>query len=201
MSILVGNDAIDFTAKAVMPDNTIRDITLCDYIKGMKCVLFFYPLNFTFVCPSEILAFSNAVKQFNERKTKILGVSVDSEYSHLAWKNTPVNNGGIGSIHFPLISDLNKTISQNYGVLIESAGVALRGTFLIDKDFVIRHSVINDLPLGRSVNEALRMVDALDHHTEYGEVCPADWHIGEVAMKPTAAGVRTFLTNKHAGMP
>ena len=158
-------------------------------------ILFFYPLDFTFVCPSEIIAFDKALDRFKEKNCEIIGVSVDSHFTHLAWKNTPVNEGGIGSIKYPLVADLNKTISNQYGVLLPD-GIALRGLFLIDKEGIVRHAVINDLPLGRNIEEALRMVDSLQFHEKHGDVCPANWKEGEDAMTPTAEGVADYLA-KH----
>lgn len=193
MTLLVTNPAPDFTATAVLPDNTFKeDFKLSDY-RGKYVLLFFYPLNFTFVCPSEILAFNKAVDQFEAHNCQLIGISIDSHYSHLAWKNTPVNEGGIGKINYPLVSDLNKSISRAYGVLLD-AGIALRGLFLIDRDGIIRHMVVNDLPLGRNVNEALRILFALQFTEQHGEVCPANWNKGEEAMKPTAEGVAAYLT-------
>lgn len=197
MSLLVTNEAPDFTATAVMPDNSFKeDFKLSEY-RGKYTLLFFYPLDFTFVCPSEILAFNQAVKQFEESNCQLVGISIDSHFSHLAWKNTPVNQGGIGNIQYPLVSDLNKDISRSYNVLLDG-GVALRGLFLIDKEGVIRHQVVNDLPLGRSVNEALRVLHALQFTEEHGEVCPANWQQGEEAMAPTQEGVAAYLAKKHA---
>lgn len=194
MSSLVTRQAPDFTAQAVYPDNTIADLTLSD-LRANYVILFFYPLDFTFVCPSEILAFNRSIEEFTKRECSLVGVSVDSQFSHLAWKNTPVNQGGIGNVQFPLVADLKKSISEAYGVLLPD-GVSLRGLFLIDKQGVVRHSVINDLPLGRNVDEALRMVDALQFFEKHGEVCPANWKPGEDAMKPTPEGVAEYLT-KH----
>lgn len=197
MSALVTKQAPDFTATAVMPDNSFKpDFRLSDY-RGKYVVLFFYPLDFTFVCPSEIIAFDRALPQFKERGCEVIGVSIDSQFSHFAWKNTPVNQGGIGYVQYPLVADLDKKIARQYGVLIDM-GVALRGTFLIDKEGVVRHAVVNDLPLGRSTDEALRMLDALIFHETHGDVCPADWNKGKEAMKPTAAGVADYLA-KNAG--
>jgi len=191
---MVTKDAPDFTATAIMPDNTFKeDFRLSDF-RGRYVILFFYPLNFTFVCPSEILAFDKAVTEFEKHNCQLIGVSVDSQYSHYAWKNTPVNEGGIGNISYPLVADLDKSISQSYGVLLD-AGVALRGLFLIDRDGIVRHMVINDLPLGRSVNEALRLLHALQFTEQHGDVCPANWQQGEEAMKPTAEGVKKYLTD------
>ena len=196
MCNLVTKEAPDFTAQTVMPNNSIADFTLSTR-RGKYVLLFFYPLDFTFVCPSEILAFDKAVPEFNKRNCEVVGISVDSQYTHLAWKNTPVNEGGIGNVQYPLVADLNKSISQAYGVLLPDDGVALRGLFIIDKEGIIRHALINDLPLGRSVEEALRILDALQFSECHGEVCPANWKPGEEAMKPTAEGVADYLA-KHA---
>ncbi len=195
MCTLVTKQAPDFKAMAVMPDNSFQEIQLSDY-RGKYVLLFFYPLDFTFVCPSEILAFDRAMDEFAKRDTAVIGVSVDSQYTHFAWRNTPVNQGGIGQIRFPLVADLKKDVSRAYGVLFNGE-VALRGLFLIDKEGVVRHELINDLPLGRNVDEALRIIDALQHHEKYGEVCPANWRQGQEAMQPTAEGVASYLA-KHA---
>ena len=191
MSLLVTNEAPDFTATAVMPDNTFADVTLSDY-RGKNVVLFFYPLDFTFVCPTEIVAFDRKLEEFKKRNTEVIGVSVDSHFSHWAWKNTPLDEGGIGNVQYPLVADLKKSIASDYGVLFDEA-IALRGLFLIDAKGVIRHAVVNDLPLGRSVDEVLRMVDALTHFEQHGEVCPADWREGADAMAPSADGVASYL--------
>lgn len=197
MSFLVTKQAPDFTATAVMPDNSMKpDFQLADF-RGKYVILFFYPLDFTFVCPSEILAFDRALAQFKEKNCEIIGVSIDSQFSHWAWKNTPITQGGIGNVQFPLVADLDKNISRQYGVLLD-AGIALRGTFLIDRDGIIRHAVVNDLPLGRNIDEALRMVDALQFFEKHGDVCPANWQEGKAAMKPTAEGVADYLS-KHNG--
>jgi peroxiredoxin 2/4 len=197
MSVLVGKQAPDFTATAVMADNSFNDkFNLKTFLKGKYGVLFFYPLDFTFVCPSEIIAFHNRVKEFKDRKTEVIGVSVDSHFTHLAWKNTPVDKGGIGNVQYPLVADLTKQIARDYDVLLNDA-IAFRGTFLIDKDFKVRHQIVNDLPLGRNVDEALRMVDALQFHEEHGEVCPAGWNKGNDGMKANADGVAGYL-KKHA---
>jgi peroxiredoxin (alkyl hydroperoxide reductase subunit C) len=192
---LVTKEAPDFTADAVLPDNTFGQITLSGF-KGKNVVLFFYPLDFTFVCPSEILAFNKKLDEFKKRNTEVIGVSVDSKFTHLAWKNTKLEDGGIGNIQYTLVSDLNKNIAREYGILFNES-VALRGLFLIDTKGIIRHAVINDLPLGRSVSEALRMVDALQFVEAHGDqVCPANWQEGDEAMKPTAEGVAGYLA-KH----
>ena len=196
MSNLVTKEAPDFTAQAVMGDNSFSELKLSDY-RGKYVVLFFYPLDFTFVCPSEIIAFDKGAEKFKSKNTEVIGVSVDSHFTHLAWKNTPVDQGGIGQVRFPLVADIKKDISRDYGVLLDES-VALRGLFLIDKEGIIRHSVINDLSLGRNVDEALRMVDALQFSEKHGEVCPANWREGEEGMKPTAEGVAEYLA-KHAG--
>ena len=195
MSSLVTKPAPDFTAQAVMPDNSFAELKLSSY-QGKYVVLFFYPLDFTFVCPSEIIAFDKAVAKFRAKNTEVIGVSVDSHFTHLAWKNTPRNQGGIGAIQYPLVADLDKKISEKYGVLLD-AGIALRGLFLIDTKGVVRHALVNDLPLGRNVDEALRLVDALQFHEKHGDVCPANWREGEEAMKPSAKGVAEYLA-KHA---
>ncbi len=195
MDLIVTKEAPDFTATAVMSDNTFKeDFKLSDF-RGKYVLLFFYPLNFTFVCPTEILAFNNAVQQFEENNCQLIGISIDSHFSHLAWKNTAIENGGIGNIQYPLVADLDKTISQKYQVLLES-GIALRGLFLIDREGIVRHQVVNDLPLGRNVNEALRILYALQFTEKHGEVCPANWQQGEDAMKPTAEGVSSYLSAK-----
>jgi len=194
MCTLVTKQAPDFKATAVMPDDSFADIQLSDY-RGKYVLLFFYPLDFTFVCPSEILAFDRAIDEFDKRNTQVIGVSVDSQYSHFAWRNTPIEQGGIGKVRFPLVADLKKDVARAYGVLFNGE-VALRGLFLIDKEGVVRHELVNDLPLGRSVDEALRLIDALQFHEQHGEVCPANWRQGQEAMKPTAEGVAAYLA-KH----
>lgn len=194
MSSLVTKEAPNFKAKAVMADNSIKEISLSDY-KGKYVVLFFYPLDFTFVCPTEIVAFNNKIESFKKKNTEVIGVSVDSHFTHLAWKETPLEKGGIGNIQYPLVADLKKTISQSYGVLFDEA-IALRGLFLIDTKGVVRHAVVNDLPLGRNVDEALRMVDALQYHEKNGEVCPANWKEGEEAMKADAKSTAAYLSKK-----
>jgi peroxiredoxin 2/4 len=189
---LVTQEAPDFTADAIMPDNSFGQITLSS-LKGKYVVLFFYPLDFTFVCPSEIIAFNKKLDEFKSRNCEVIGVSVDSKFTHYAWKNTKQEDGGIGNIQYPLVSDLNKNIAQSYGILFNDS-VALRGLFLIDTKGFVRHSVINDLPLGRNVSEAIRMLDALQFVETHGDqVCPANWTNGDEAMKPTAAGVASYL--------
>src|SRR5210317_389472 len=193
---LVTKQAPVFEAEAVMPNNSFETVSLSSY-RGKYVLLFFYPLDFTFVCPSEILAFNKQLDAFKAKNCEVLGVSVDSIYTHLAWKNTPVDQGGIGMVQFPLISDMSKSISEDYGVLLED-GVSLRGLFLIDKEGVVRHQLVNDLPLGRNVDEALRVIDALQFHETHGEVCPANWRPGDDAMKPTPEGVADYLSKHDA---
>jgi peroxiredoxin (alkyl hydroperoxide reductase subunit C) len=193
MSVLVGKKAPDFTAKAVMANNEINEnFNLHTFLKGKIGVLFFYPLDFTFVCPSEIIAFDNRLKEFKDRGVEVIGVSVDSHFSHIAWKNTAIEKGGIGQVQYPLVADLTKSIARDYDVLTGEA-VALRGTFLIDQDGVVRHQVVNDLPLGRNIDEAIRMVDSLQFFQAHGEVCPAGWNKGKSGMKANAAGVADYL--------
>ena len=196
MSVLVQREAPDFTAQAVMPDGAFQEIKLSDY-RGKYVLLFFWPLDFTFVCPTEIIAFSDAAPQFEERGVQIIGCSVDSHYTHFAWTQTSRDNGGIGKTNYPLVADLNKKIAQEYDVMLES-GIALRGTFLIDKEGQVRHQVVNDLPLGRSVDEALRMVDALQYFEKNGEVCPANWKQGARTIKPSVDGSKDFFSAEYA---
>lgn len=197
MAVLVGKQAPDFTAIAVMGDNSINEaFNLSSHLKGKYGVVFFYPLDFTFVCPSELLAFDHRLADFKQRGVEVIGVSIDSHFTHLAWKNTPVNNGGIGQVGYPLVADIRHAVTQAYDLEVDP-GVALRGSFLIDKAGVVRHQVVNDLPLGRNVDEMLRMVDALQFFEEHGEVCPAGWNKGKAGMKPSTAGVAEYLA-QHA---
>jgi len=196
MCNLVTKTAPDFTAIAVMPDNTFNESFSLSSHRGKYVVLFFYPLDFTFVCPSEIIAFDKKLDEFRKRNCEVIGVSVDSHFTHWAWKGTPVQKGGIGHVKYPLVADITKKIAADYGVLLED-GIALRGLFLIDKEGIVRHCVINDLPLGRSVDETLRMLTALQFSEKHGDVCPANWKEGEEAMRPTAEGVAAYLS-KHA---
>ena len=192
MGVLVGKQAPDFTATAVQENQIIENFKLSD-LKGQYVVLFFYPLDFTFVCPTELHAFSEQLAAFEKRNTKVIGVSIDSHFSHLAWLNTPKSKGGIQGVSYPIVSDLNKTISRDYDVLVDGAGIAYRGLFLLDKDHVVRHQVVNDLPLGRNVSETLRMVDALQFTEKHGEVCPANWNQGDKSMKPDQDGLEEFF--------
>ncbi len=200
MSVLVGKKAPDFTAAAVMPNNEINDkFHLSSYLGGKIGILFFYPLDFTFVCPSEIIAFDKRLAEFKERGVEVIGVSVDSHFSHLAWKNTPIEKGGIGQVKYPLVADLTKQIARDYDVLINDA-IALRGTFLIDQNGIVRHQVVNDLPLGRNIDEAIRMVDALQFFQKHGEVCPAGWNKGKKGMKANPQGVAEYLAHNSGDL-
>ena len=196
MSVLVAKEAPDFKAQAVMPDNSFKEISLSDY-KGKYVVLFFYPLDFTFVCPSEIIAFDKRLGEFASRNVEVIGVSIDSHFSHLAWKNTDINNGGIGNVQYPLVADIDKAITDAYDVRT-GPGIALRGSFLIDKDGVVQHQVVNNLSLGRDIDEMLRLVDALQFTEEHGEVCPAGWQKGKAGMKGSTEGVAEYLSENLA---
>ncbi len=210
MSVLVGKKAPLFEADAVVNGGEfVEKFSLEQYIGKKHVVFFFYPLDFTFVCPTEIIAFQDKMEEFEKRNVAVVGCSVDSNFSHWAWLNTPKDKGGIQGVKYPLVADLSKTIAENYDVLageydydedgnasFNGAAVAYRGLFLIDKQGVVRHQVVNDLPLGRSVDEALRMVDALQFFEENGEVCPADWHPGDDAVEPTLDGIANYLA-KH----
>jgi peroxiredoxin (alkyl hydroperoxide reductase subunit C) len=191
---LIGKTVPDFTAPAVMPDNTFDDaFNLKDHLAGSHGLIFFYPLDFTFVCPSEILAHDHRMEAFAARNTKVIAVSVDSHFTHLAWKKTPVAEGGLGNIRFPMVADITKDIAKSFGVLLPG-GMALRASFLVDTAGTVRHQVINDLPLGRNVDESLRMVDALRFHEAHGEVCPAGWTEGDKGMTATPEGVAAYLS-------
>lgn len=194
MSVLVGRPAPDFTAAAVLGNGEIVDVfNLADAIKGKPAVIFFYPLDFTFVCPSELLAFDHRYAEFQKRGVEVIGVSIDSQFSHNAWRNTPVNEGGIGPVKYALVADTKHEICKAYDVEHPDAGVAFRGSFLIDKEGIVRHQVVNDLPLGRNIDEMLRMVDALQFHEEHGEVCPAGWQEGKAGMDASPDGVAKYL--------
>lgn len=199
MGILVGKPAPVFKEKAVVNGAIVNDFSLTHYSKKYV-VFFFYPLDFTFVCPTELHAFQEKVEEFERRNTQVVGCSVDSCNSHLAWLHTPKNKGGIAGVNYPLVSDLNKTISQSYGVLVPNEGIAYRGLFLIDREGIVRHQVVNDLPLGRSVDEAIRILDALISFEANGEVCPANWQIGKPGMKPHKEGLEQyFASNLNLG--
>jgi peroxiredoxin 2/4 len=198
MAVLVGKPAPSFTATAVYGDNQIKDLSLESY-RGKYVVLFFYPLDFTFVCPSELIAFDHRYAEFKERNVEVLGVSIDSQYSHLAWKNTPVEKGGIGQVQYPLVADVTHAIAKAFDV--ESAGgVAFRGSFLIDREGVVQHQVVNNLPLGRNVDEMIRMVDALQFTEVHGEVCPAGWKKGAKGMTASPEGVASYLAENAKGL-
>ena len=195
--VLVGQEAPDFTAAAVLGTGEIVDsFNFKEATKGKYAVVFFYPLDFTFVCPSELIAFDHRLADFKAKNVEVIGVSIDSQFSHFAWKNTPVNKGGIGQVGYTLVADVKHEICQSFGVEA-AAGVAYRGSFLIDQNGVVRHMVVNDLPLGRNIDEMLRMVDALQFHEEHGDVCPANWSKGKEGMKASTAGVADYLAN-HA---
>ena len=201
MTILVGKKAPDFTAAAVLANGDIvNQFHLTEALKDKYGILFFYPLDFTFVCPSELIALDNRIDEFTSRNTLVIGVSIDSQFSHNAWRKTPVNEGGIGPVRYPLVADVNHHICQTYGVEHPTAHIALRGAFLIDKQGQVRSQIINDLPLGRNIDELLRLVDALQFHEKHGEVCPAGWMKGKTGIKPTEEGIANFLADKAAAL-
>lgn len=196
MGVLVGRQAPDFTTAAVLGSGEIVDsFNLATAIKGKKAVVFFYPLDFTFVCPSELIAFDHRFEEFQKRGVEVIGVSIDSQFTHAAWRNTPVNQGGIGPVRYTLVADIKHEICQAYGVEHPAEGVAFRGSFLIDEEGNVRHQVVNDLPLGRNVDEMIRMVDALAFHQQHGEVCPAGWQQGDAGMTASAEGVAAYLSS------
>ena len=195
MSVLVAKEAPDFVAPAVMPNGVIKEDFKLSDLRGKYVVLFFWPLDFTFVCPTEIIAHNKRMEQFKDRNVEVVGVSIDSQFTHFAWRSTAVNDGGIGAVDFPMVADIKHEITKAYGVE-HPGGVAMRASFLIDKQGVVQHQVVNNLPLGRNVDEMVRVVDALQFTEQYGEVCPAGWNKGETGMKPTAEGVAEFLS-KH----
>ena len=195
MSILVAKEAPDFTAPAVMPNGIIEDAFKLSSLRGKYVVLFFWPLDFTFVCPTEILAHDHRMEQFKERGVEVVGISIDSQFTHFAWRNTPVREGGIGPVNFPMVADVTHEITKAYGVC-RPDGVALRASFLIDRNGIVQHQVVNNLPLGRNVDEMLRVVDALQFTEEHGEVCPAGWQKGDMGMKATTEGVADYLGKK-----
>jgi peroxiredoxin (alkyl hydroperoxide reductase subunit C) len=193
--MLIQKPAPNFKAAAVMPDNSVNEtFELYEYLGDSVGVVFFYPLDFTFVCPTEIIAFNHYATQFAESSAKIIGISVDSHFSHIAWKNTEMKNGGIGPIQYPLISDIDKSISRSYEVLLNES-IAIRGTFIIDKNKIIRQITLNDLPIGRNIEETLRLVDAMQFADTHGEVCQAQWHKGDVAITPTSDGIKEHLSS------
>ena len=195
MSVLVGKQAPDFTVPAVLGDGQIVDsFSFSKATSGKYAVLFFYPLDFTFVCPSELIALNHRIEEFKSRGVEVIAVSIDSHFTHNAWRNTPINQGGIGAVRYTLAADIKHEICKSYDVEHADAGVAYRGSFLIDKNGVVRHQVVNDLPLGRNMDEMLRMIDALQFHEEHGEVCPAGWKKGDVGMNASPAGVAEYLS-------
>lgn len=197
MTILVGKKAPDFTAAAVLSNGDIvNDFNLHKSIEKKCGIVFFYPLDFTFVCPSELIALNNRMDEFEKRHTLVMGISIDSQFTHNAWRNTPVANGGIGPVRFPLIADVDHQICQAYGVEHTTAHVALRGAFIIDKQGIVRSQIVNDLALGRNVDELIRLVDALDFHEKHGEVCPAGWTQGKTGIKPTTEGIANYLARE-----
>lgn len=199
MTVLVARKAPDFQSAAVMANGEIRaDYKLSDAIKGKYSVLFFYPLDFTFVCPSELIALNNRIDQFKAKNVEVIGVSIDSQFTHNAWRNTPPNKGGIGALDYTLVADLNHRICQSYGVEHPEAGVAFRAAFIIDKEGNVRSQIVNDLPIGRNIDEILRVIDALQYHEAHGEVCPAGWEKGKEGMKATAQGVASYLEGNQA---
>jgi peroxiredoxin (alkyl hydroperoxide reductase subunit C) len=194
MGVLVGRKAPDFTANAVLGDGSItNNFNLAKAVEGKYAVVFFYPLDFTFVCPSELIAFDHRLEEFTKRNVEVIGVSIDSHYTHNAWRNTAINDGGIGQVGYPLVADINHAICQAYDVEHPEAGVAFRASFLIDREGMVRHQIVNDLPLGRNIDEMLRMIDALQFTEEHGEVCPAGWNKGDKGMKADTAGVAEYL--------
>jgi peroxiredoxin (alkyl hydroperoxide reductase subunit C) len=193
MSVLVGKAAPDFTAAAVVGNGSIVDFTLSKETKGKYVAIVFYPLDFTFVCPTELIALDHRLDELTQRGVEVLAVSVDSQFTHAAWRNTPVEKGGIGAVRYTMIADVSHAITKAYDVEVEGAAVAFRGTFLIDKNGVVRHQVVNDLPLGRNMDELIRMVDALQFFEEHGEVCPAGWSKGKAGMSANAEGVASYL--------
>lgn len=196
MAVLVGKQAPDFKASVVMEDGSVKsDLQFKEYVKGKMAVLFFYPLDFTFVCPTELRALEEQLDEFKKRNVEVMTVSVDSPYTHLAYKRTQLKDGGIGNVRFPMVSDLTRQIATDYDVLFNNS-IAYRGTFLIDQQGVVRHQNINDLPLGRNISEILRVIDALQYHQQHGEVCPANWNKGDEAIKATQESVSKYLAKK-----
>lgn len=196
MGVLVGKPAPDFSDKAVKDTQVIDNFSLSQF-KGKHIVFFFYPLDFTFVCPTELHAFQEKLNEFEKRDTVVIGCSIDSHYSHFAWLNTPKQKGGIHGVHYPIVSDINKNIARAYDVLNVEEGIAYRGLFLIDRAGIVRHQIVNDLPLGRSVEEAIRILDALIYFENHGEVCPANWQHGKKTFKPTQEHLEQYFTHNQ----
>jgi len=200
MGVLVGKPAPDFTSGAVLGNGDIVDaFNLSAEIKGKKAVVFFYPLDFTFVCPSELIAFDHRIDDFKKRGVEVIAVSIDSHFTHNAWRNTPVNNGGIGQVKYTMAADINHDICKAYDVESDG-GVAFRGAFLVDKEGMVRSQIVNDLPLGRNMDELIRLVDALQFHEEHGEVCPAGWKKGDKGMNASPEGVAAYLAENAEGL-
>jgi peroxiredoxin (alkyl hydroperoxide reductase subunit C) len=197
MTILVGRKAPDFTAAAVLATGEINSsFTLSREIEQKNAILFFYPLDFTFVCPSELIALNNRIEEFEQRGTAVIGISIDSQFTHSAWRQTSTDHGGIGEIEFPLVADINHQICQSYGIEHPTSHVALRAVFVIDKQGIVRSEIVNDLPLGRNIDEIIRLLDALEYHEKHGEVCPAGWTKGKIGIKPTKEGISEYLTKQ-----
>jgi peroxiredoxin (alkyl hydroperoxide reductase subunit C) len=201
MSVLVGRKAPDFTTAAVLKDGSIQaNFKFSESTKSKYALLFFYPLDFTFVCPSELIALDHRIDQFTSREVEVMGISIDSHFSHLAWRNTPIEKGGIGPLNYSLVSDMNHEICRAYGVEHPQVGVAFRAAFLVDRSGMVRAQIVNDLPIGRNIDELLRLVDALQHNEAHGEVCPAGWSKGAKGMKATTAGVAEYLAENAEGL-
>jgi len=201
MGVLVGRKAPDFTAPAVLGNGSIVDnYSFSDATKGKYAVVFFYPLDFTFVCPSELIAFDHRIEEFTKRNVEVIGVSIDSHFTHNAWRNTPINEGGIGPVRYTLVADMTHQICKSFDVETPDGAVAFRGSFLIDMSGTVRHQVINDLPLGRNIDEMIRMIDALQFTEEHGEVCPAGWKDGDKGMKATPDGVASYLSENSEAL-
>ncbi len=194
MSVLVATEAPNFTAPAILPDGTIQEEYSLSMLRGKHVVLFFWPLDFTFVCPTEIIAHDHRIHEFFHRSVQVVGVSIDSQFTHAAWRNTDIVSGGIGQVQFPIVADVKHEITHAYGIEHPDSGVAMRASFLIDREGIVQHQVVNNLPLGRNVDEMIRMVDALQYHEEYGEVCPAGWKKGDTGMTPDYDGVASYLS-------
>lgn len=201
MSVLVGRKAPDFSCAAVLPNGEIvGKYSLTENLKGKYGLLFFYPLNFTFVCPSELIALNKRIDQFKSRNVEVIGISIDSHYSHNAWRNTAIKDGGIEKVNFTLVADMNHRICQAYGVEHPEAGVAFRAAFIIDQEGKVRSQIVNDLPIGRNIDELIRIIDALQYHEKHGEVCPAGWQKGLPGMQATPDGVATYLAENAANL-
>lgn len=201
MSVLVGRRAPDFTTAAVLANGElVGELNFGTFTKNKYALLFFYPLDFTFVCPSELIALDKRMNEFKARGVEVLAVSIDSQFTHNAWRNTPVAQGGIGPVNYAMVADIQHAVCQSYGVEHPSAGVSLRAAFIIDQHGIVRSQMVNDLPLGRNIDEIIRVVDALQYFEEHGEVCPAGWNKGDAGMKPSIAGVAEYLSTHAEGL-